>query len=429
VKNNVCILGMGYVGLTLAAAMSEKGFNVFGVEIDDEKLKTIREGRSHFLEVGLDMTLERGIKNRTLSFSKEIPAGQEFDAYIVTVGTPLDHDGNPRMDMIENVGTDISNHLAPGALIILRSTVKVGTTRDIVKPILDAAGKEYYLAFCPERTIEGKAMEELNYLPQIIGGLNDKSVQKAEEIFSRITSTIHRLSSLESAELIKLLDNSFRDVFFSFGNEVALMCEALGLSSHEIINAANMGYSRTNIANPGFVGGPCLEKDPYILDHSLKSHNYSPDLIKTARKLNESVVDHVFNHVKTHLKENPKPVITLMGLAFKGTPDTDDLRGSAALDLIDAFNSGMPNATLRGQDYFVKDEEIEKLGIKPVDEIEAFEKADLVIILNNNKKYSWIDYGKHSSFLNSSGMIYDCWGVVSKTTKLAKGVSLNVLGG
>ena len=428
-KEKICIVGMGYVGLTLAAAMSERGFCVVGVEIDIDKLKMIHKGKSHFLEVGLDVSLGKGLRNGTLKFCAEIPTDEVFNSYIVTVGTPLDDHGNPRMDMIENVCYGIAGSMHNGSLIILRSTVIIGTSRKIVKPILDECGKDYFLSFCPERTIEGKAMEELHYLPQIIGGLNNESVEKAEKIFSQMTPTIHKVSTLESAELIKLLDNSFRDLFFSFGNEVALICESLGLRSKEVIHAANSGYPRTNIAKPGFVGGPCLEKDPHILVHSLAPNNFIPKLIQTGRLLNESIVPHVFNFVADKLKKNAHPTIALLGLAFKGSPDTDDLRGSPAIDLIRLFKKDFPEATLRGHDYFVKDEDIITLGLQPVNDVNSFVNADMVILLNNNKKYSWIDYYSCSLTMNDNGAIYDCWGMISDNSELAEGVQLYVLGG
>jgi UDP-N-acetyl-D-mannosaminuronic acid dehydrogenase len=233
---------------------------------------------------------------------------------------------------------------------------------------------------------------------------------------------------LRTAEIIKLLDNSYRDLFFAFGNEVALMCEAAGISAREVISAANMGYERTNIAKPGFVGGPCLEKDPHILIHSLAPMGFVPKLIQTGRLLNESLVPHVLEFVRARLPAGKAPVISLLGLAFKGQPDTDDLRGSTALLMIEQIKAALPNVELRGQDYVVKHDEIAKLGIKPVSDAEAFAGADAALIMNNNRGYSTLDIEGFARTMNRPGLVFDAWSVFSPKVDLPEGVSLHVLG-
>jgi UDP-N-acetyl-D-mannosaminuronic acid dehydrogenase len=425
--NRICILGMGYVGLTLAAALCDRDFEVQGIEINPVVLASLAEGTAHFFEVGLDRVIQRGLRNSRLQFSPTIPVNREFDVYIITVGTPLGENG-PRMDMVESVTRDIANHMRDGAMVLLRSTVKLGTSLDVVKPILDASGKRYELAMCPERTIEGKALTELFMLPQIVGGHTKEATVRASNIFRRLTPTIIAVSDLRTAEIIKLLDNSYRDLFFAFGNEVALMCESAGISAREVISAANMGYERTNIAKPGFVGGPCLEKDPHILIHSLAPGGFVPNLIRTGRLLNESLVDHVLDFVRARLPRDRKPVISLLGLAFKGRPDTDDLRGSTALLMIERIREQLPDATLRGQDYVVKSEQIAKLGIEPVSDTEAFQGADAALIMNNNHRYSTLDIETVARTMNRPGLVFDAWAVFSPKVDLPEGVKLHVLG-
>jgi len=425
--NRICILGMGYVGLTLAAALCDRDFEVQGIEINPTVLKSLAEGRAHFFEQGLDRVLQRGMRHQRLEFSSTIPKDREFDVYIITVGTPLGDKG-PRMDMVEGVTRDIGAHMRDGAMVLLRSTVKLGTSLSVVKPILDATGKRYDLAMCPERTIEGKALTELFMLPQIVGGHTKEATVRATNIFRRLTPTIIAVSDLRTAEIIKLLDNSFRDLFFAFGNEVALMCEAAGISAREVISAANMGYERTNIAKPGFVGGPCLEKDPHILIHSLAPNGFVPKLVQTGRLLNESLVDHVLDFVRARLPAGKAPVISLLGLAFKGQPDTDDLRGSTALLMIQRIRAQLPNAELRGQDYVVKDPEIAKLGIKPVSDAEAFAGADAALIMNNNRRYATLDLESFAQTMNRPALVFDAWAVFSPKVDLPEGVTLHVLG-
>lgn len=425
--NRVCILGMGYVGLTLAAALSDRGFDVDGIEINDGILQKVTAGTSHFFEQGLDKVLQRGMRKGNLRFSKKIPSDREYDVYIVTVGTPLGANG-PRMDMVESVTNEIGRHMRDGALVLLRSTVRLGTSLGVVKPLLDSFGKRYDLAMCPERTTEGNALVELYKLPQIVGGDTREATVRATNVFRRLTPTIVAVSDLKTAEVIKLLDNCYRDLFFAFGNEVALMCEAIGISAREAISAANMGYERTNIAKPGFVGGPCLEKDPHILIHSLAPHGFVPELIRTGRLLNESLVGHVLDFVRSRLTAANPPTIALLGLAFKGQPDTDDLRGSTALLMIDQIRKLLPDAQLRGQDYVVRSEEIQKLGLKPVSDAEAFADADVVLVMNNNRRYTSLDVERYAKSMRKPGLIFDAWAVFSANLDLPEGVSLHVLG-
>lgn len=426
--NRICIMGMGYVGLTLAAVMAENDFDVCGVEINHKILASLRRERAHFFEANLDYVIRRNLKRGRLTFADAIPAGARFDVYAITVGTPLGDKGVPRMDMVQNVAREIADHMQEDALVVLRSTVKLGTSLDVVKPILDASGKRYELAFCPERTMEGRALAELPVLPQVVGGIDDASRDRAAVLFQRITPTTLRVSSIQTAELIKLLDNSFRDTFFAFGNEVALLCEAIGVDAMEVIETANLGYERTNIALPGFVGGPCLEKDPHILVHSLAAHDHVPRLIHTARDLNERLVGHVFERVRETLGNVEDPIITLMGVAFKGHPETDDLRGSPSLLMLQHVRKALPSAEIRAQDFQVADDAIRELGVEPVSESAAFEGAHVVLIMNNHRKYATMDVEVLAAAMARPAVIYDVWNVVDRNVDLPEGVTLRVLG-
>ena len=421
IKENkkICIIGMGYVGLTLAAIMSDRGFEVWGIEKNPDILKMLRQGKPHFLEKGFEPRIKGSLDAGKLHFLSKLSElnndQKEAIVYIITVGTPLDDAGKPRMDMIESVSKEIANHMGDGALIILRSTVKLGTSRNIVKKILDKSGKRFMLAYCPERTIEGNAMAELAILPQIIGGLTEDSALQAEMIFRRITPTVIMVSSLESAEIIKLLDNSFRDLNFAIGNEVALLCEAVGLDSREIIRAANTGYARTHISKPGFVGGPCLHKDPHILQESLAAYGYVPNLIKHGRSLNEFIPSYVCDCLDATgiiSAQGKDQKISLLGIAFKGRPETDDTRASSSLDIVACLRQRYPKAIICGHDFAVEDSAISEFGITPVDLKQAFDNTSIVIVANNNKKYEWIDLGTLTKSMTTPAVIYDIWSVL-----------------
>ncbi len=284
---NVCIIGLGYVGLTLAATMANIGFRVHGVEVREDVVKLLRSGQPHFHEPGLADLLRRVVEGGFLAVHHSLPADCEANVFIITVGTPLGSNGRVRLDMIEHAAAEVAAAMRPGALVIMRSTLKLGTTRKIVLPILDARGIAYDVAFCPERTLEGVALQELRSLPQIVGGGDLGACVRAAQLFQFITPTTLRVHDLETAEMIKLVDNAQRDVHFAFSNEVARMCDAIGISAVDVITAGKLGYPRTNLAMPGPVGGPCLEKDPYILAEGLEPLGLTPEITLAARRLNE----------------------------------------------------------------------------------------------------------------------------------------------
>ncbi len=414
-KPRVCVLGMGYVGLTLSVVMAECGYDVVGIEINPTTFEKLTSGTAHFYEAGLDARLQRQTQHGNLRFvnSSQHPDVAKAETFVVTVGTPLGVDDQPRMDMVRRAAGELAEAMPEGALIILRSTVKIGTTRSVVKPVLDASGKAYRLAYCPERTLEGRALEELRRLPQVVGGLNQDDAWAATQIFQRITPTTIRVSSLEAAELVKLLDNSYRDLSFAFGNEVALLCEAAGLDGIEVITAANTGYERTSIARPGFVGGPCLEKDPHILRVSMEQYGFVPQLVVTGRRLNEELPQRIVELLDENCPDpGPTPKIAICGLAFKGRPETDDLRGTPATFLVKAIQQRFPQATIVGQDFAVSPSDIKDFGLEPKGIDDAFRDASIVIIANNNAKYQLLEPDKLMATMAKPGIVFDVWDVL-----------------
>ena len=223
------------------------------------------------------------------------------------------------------------------------------------------------------------------------------------------------VSSVESAEIIKLLDNSFRDLTFAIGNEVALLCEAVGLDSKEIIRAANTGYPRTQISEPGFVGGPCLHKDPHILQESLTHYDYVPKLIRQGRILNESLPSYICDRLATTkvVADGGKDTkISILGLAFKGRPENNDTRASPSLDVLACLRQRYPEAMICGHDFAIDNQTISKFGITPVDLEQAFDGASVIIVANNNQKYEWIDLDTLAMSMATPAVIYDIWSVL-----------------
>jgi len=431
---DVCIMGLGYVGLTLAITMADVGFRVIGVEIRKDICHLLEKGHAHFREPGLDDKIQRVTRENSFKAMTNIPRNWQGKVFIITVGTPLNTQKESCSDMIENVAREISIFLKDGDLVIMRSTVKLGTTRQTVLPILDKSRKKYDLAFCPERTIEGKALIELRQLPQIVGGTTKEAMIRASQLFQHITPTVIRVSDVETAEMIKLIDNTQRDVAFAYANEVARVCDAIGISATEVIQAGKLGYPRTNLPMPGLVGGPCLEKDSYILTESLKELGVEPKITMAARYLNERQPGEVIGQLKKMTEEVsgfPRTLrIVLLGLAFKGQPATDDLRGTMARPLLEELRRSFPTASFYGFDAVVPPEEIQAFGLQPIVELEAaFQDAHLILIVNNHPLFSMMPIEDYMHLMQRPGLVYDFWnGFKSEDLHLPKEVGYMALG-
>lgn len=431
-QSDVVVIGLGYVGLTLGAHLAKSGFMVCGVEIRQFILDDLSEGKAFFLEEGLDTLLKAVIANGNFSFSNQIPAGKQNRTFIITVGTPLNPDGSANMNYIQRVSEEVRANLKNNDFVILRSTVKIGTTRKVVKSILDKAGVNYGLAFCPERTLEGAALKEIAELPQIIGALTTQDLEKARNFFTRITSSVIQVSSLETAELVKLVDNMQRDVHFAISNEVAKICNDLEVSAHEVINSGKLGYPRTNLAMPGPVGGPCLEKDSYLLNESM---SWVDSLSLSARRVNESIVkdslDFLHEILEARLGRDPGSQlrIGILGLAFKGMPPTNDLRGSLGVKVVESLMRRFPGVRLVAFDPLVQSKDLGDLNLSLADDIKwIFEETNLVIITNNHPEFSGLNLEELSNTMRHNGVIYDLWGRYT-TSKLKNGLMVAAWGG
>ena len=413
--NAAVIIGLGYVGLTLAAHMARSGFKVHGVEIRDEVLEPLQNGKAFFFEPGLNSLLEKVIAEGAFSFSKDIPASEDNRIFVITVGTPLRVNGTANVDFIKRVSESVASHLKDGDFVILRSTVKLGTTNTIVKPILDQTNRTYGLAFCPERTLEGAALSELGLLPQIIGTSNEFDKSKANSIFTRLTSSVVHVSSIETAELIKLTDNMQRDVHFAISNEVAKIGNVFEIDASEVITAGKLGYPRTNLAMPGPVGGPCLEKDTYLLNESL---GWNTSLSLAARKTNESIIQDSIDFLIPALKnfsniytDGNSSGVGFLGLAFKGVPETDDLRGSLGVVLLNELRGLFVNGDFSFYDPLVPNFQNHLGSVLKYNQInEVFSNSRLVIITNNNPEFANLDLDVLSAKMPKRSIIYDLWG-------------------
>ncbi|MFX1256325.1 MAG: nucleotide sugar dehydrogenase [Promethearchaeota archaeon] len=431
----ICVIGMGFVGLTLAVSLSDIGFTVNGIDVDEETVNSIKKGDPHFHEKNLEYLLKRNI-NKSLFINKELTSNDN-DVYIISVGTPIENNHLVNLDSIKNVSSMVGKFLKEGDLVIIRSTVPVRACRDVVLPILEKessliGGEDFYLAFAPERTVEGKALEELKTLPQIIGGFTKKCVDEASNFFRNLSPHIITVDSLEDAEMIKLINNSFRDVSFAFANELVFICDKFNLNAAKIIKAATEGYPRNKMALPGFVGGYCLRKDPYIYANSALKYDFVSKLVLNAREINENLLNYVAKKIhvfySNNKKEKASSKIFIIGFAYKGVPETSDMRYSPTLDLIKLLKENSQR-NIYGYDPVVQKEDVENTGVKYCSLEEGFTDADLVLIMNNHIQYKELDIVSLLKLTKKNCLFFDCWSMFEpKEILKVKGIVYQCLG-
>ena len=436
IYRHVCILGMGYVGLTLAMVLADEGFQVTGVDPNPKVLDTLRKKKAPFFEKGLEPLVERYFDDG-FNLLPELGAAN-FDIYVVAVGTPVDCQGVPIMEDIENALGQIAQALKFNDLVILRSTVPPCTCRNIAIPILEKksglkAGSGFHFVFAPERTVQGRAIEELRLLPQIIGGYTSGCTNAAAQFFNVFSPTIVKVDSLEASEVVKLLNNSFRDVSFGYANQIGQLCEALNVDTVAVINAANEGYLRNPLPlpSPG-VGGTCLQKDPYILYDSAKKHGVDLSLVREARKSNENMIQFVGGKVENFFNEHKLDSgakIFILGIAFKGTPETSDIRASTSIDAIQYLKSkGLDNILV--YDSVVSRETLLEAELELVESIEdGFKDSQAVLVMNNHPSYLDINIFKLTSLMQKPGMFFDAWHLFQQSeVESISGISYQGLG-
>jgi UDP-N-acetyl-D-mannosaminuronic acid dehydrogenase len=411
----VGVLGLGYVGLLLALSLARQGRAVVGVDSSPRVRAELRAGRPQFFEPGLDelLTAESG---RRFTVADRLP-DTPLDAVIICVGTAV-HPVTKRPDLgdLRAALEHVAEHVGDDTLVVVRSTVPVGTTRDVIVPRLRERVARPLVAFCPERTIQGQALAEIVSLPQVIGADDERSLARARELFAPVAPDQVTVSSLAAAEMVKLACNSHTDLIYGFGNEIALMSEALGLDADEVIAAANLRYPRPDLSRPGYVGGSCLIKDPHLLRHSAEQAGYRPPMVLAARHVNELVPSVVADHVLTALAAKGCPpdeaTVLVCGMAYKGRPETDDVRGSAAVEVAAALRGRV--ARLLGHDFVVAPERIEGLGYRPAELPAGLADADALLVLIDHPRYA--EQLRHEVVrkqMRSPAVVVDLWGVLA----------------
>jgi nucleotide sugar dehydrogenase len=418
----LAVLGLGYVGLTLAAVYTQAGFKTVGVDINEDIIGKLKQGIPHFHEHGLPELIEATRGDLTFSTSINEINPQTNTIFIIAVGTSLDTAGKADYSQIDSSAKDIANNLKPNDVVILRSTVVVGTTIKRVISKLEKMtnlkeGQDFFVGFAPERTVEGKAIEELKTLPQVIASSSDRGVTLIRSFFEKVCDEVIVVDSLESAEMVKLISNAYRDITFAFANSVALAAYEHNVDVNDLIQAANHGYERNRIPlpSPG-VGGYCLTKDPYLFAFSSPSVPDLLDLMKIGRKINDAMPQHIKNIVadfaQAHQVVSPK--ITIVGLAFKSNPITSDVRFSPSIALINLLKSSNLS-DISAYDPFVSDEVFTRLEVKRVADLpEIAIHSDIIIFMHGGNRYRDETFIRNLKNTSKELLLVDTWSIYRK---------------
>jgi UDP-N-acetyl-D-mannosaminuronic acid dehydrogenase len=391
----VSVIGMGYIGLPTCAIFASRDLDVIGIDVNASVVEKVNRGEIHIVEPDLDGLIQKVVANGKLrAFTKPQPA----DAFVIAVPTPITADHKPDVTYVMAAARSIAPVLKAGDLVVLESTSPVGTTRqmtamlaglrpDLKFPIKHGEAADVLVAYSPERVLPGKVLTELINNDRSIGGLSKAASARAAALYSRFVEGDLFITSAESAELVKLTENAFRDVNIAFANELAAVCQELALNVWEVIELANR-HPRVNILQPGpGVGGHCIAVDPYFIIDA------APDqtrLMSAAREINSFRPHSVVKEIEAVLEPGRKQTVACLGLSFK--PNIDDLRESPAIEVVKLL-AEVPDIRIVAAEPYAHGlpRELDGKGIEFTDALSAIDKADVVVLLVDHRQFGLID--------------------------------------
>ena len=419
----IAIVGLGYVGLPLAALLAGK-FDVIGFDTDSAKVEKLRLREEILTEPGLKEVLNSAIDGGRLKFTTDPNDIRDSTVKIITVGTPYDErKKDVDYSFLDSATELVCRNLKKGDVVALKSTVPVGTTSGRLAKAILANGfrvpEDVGVVFSPERIVEGQAINDYGTLPKIIGASDDRSFG----VFSKITEALGgktiRVSNPETAEMVKMTDNYARFAFLGLVNELALVCEEVGVDVLEMLNAAKDDYKRNDgllIPGPG-VGGSCLNKDPFILKSNMERHGLRLKMVDAAKEINSGMPDHV-SELVNRFRSGSK-IVTVAGVAFKG--DTDDTRFTPTFKIKEKLEE--KGAKVRLSDPFVKSVD----GVIS-DIYDASDGADVLVVVTDHKEYKNIDLKKLKSLMNTGPLIIDSRAIIRREEAESMGFEYHGLG-
>ena len=378
----ICVVGLGYIGLPTASLLCSRGYQVRGVDLSASIVETINSGRIHIVEPDLDVMVRSAVHAGQLTASVSVgPA----DIFLIAVPTPIDSQRRPDMGAVESAARAIAPHVKPGDLVILESTSPVGTTEELVAKVLSEhghkVGEDVFVAYCPERVLPGRILTELVENDRVVGGINQRSTDKAVEFYETFVRGEVIGTDSRTAEMVKLTENSYRDVNIAFANELSMICANQHISVWNLIRLANR-HPRVDILQPGpGVGGHCIAVDPWFI---VDAEPETAHLIRKAREVNLAKPDWVVERVRSCTLKVRDPIIACLGLAFKA--DVDDVRDSPSLEIARRIDKELDVPMMVVEPNLVAHPDFELSSIE-----DALEQANIVLVLTDHKQFRRIN--------------------------------------
>ena len=400
----VGIIGLGYVGLPLALTFAKSGFRVKGIDIDKNRIARLNNGHSYILDI-TSSEIKEAMKDGAFTVTADFSHIKKLDAVIICVPTPLYKTKEPDVSYIVAAVQSIKKYMKRGQIVVLESTTYPGTTEEVMLPILESEGlkegRDFYLAFSPERIDPGNAKYDTKNTPKIIGGISKNSTDIARLLYEQAIDIVVPVSSSKVAEMVKLLENTFRIVNIGLVNEIMLMCDKLGINVWEVIDAARTKPYGFMPFYPGpGVGGHCIPVDPIYLSWKARMHGFEARFIDLASQVNSEMPHHVVTKIIEGLNDQRKPLrcsaVLLVGVAYK--KDVKDLRESPALEIIDILVK--KGALVSYYDPYLPYLKIGGINLKSVEFVEeSFSDSDCVVIVTDHSNVDYKFIAKNSKLI------------------------------
>jgi len=414
--NTICVVGLGYIGLPTATILSVNDAKVIGVDLRRDIVEGINRGEIAIEEPGLAALLKTAVKSGNLRASM---TAAPADVFIIAVPTPITETNGADMRCVVEAAESIVPYLRPGNLVILESTSPPGTCRDLLGPILEQSGlkvgTDLFLAYCAERVLPGRILEELVSNDRVVGGVTPESAQKARDIYARFVQGEIVLTSATTAEMIKIVENTFRDVNIALANEIALLCERLGIDFWEVARHANR-HPRVNVhqAGPG-VGGHCIAVDPWFL---VEAFPKTAGLVRRARERNDAMPAHVADTITALLADVESPRVAVLGLAYKA--GVDDIRESPAVKVTSMLDK--QGITVRCCDPHVHTASLPLCSVET-----CLSGADLAVLMTDHAEFKVLDPETAGAAMRHR-RLYDTRNALDRDAWTRAGFEVTVLG-
>lgn len=403
----VAVIGLGYVGLPLAVEKAKAGYKTVGFDVQESKVKMVNEGHNYIGDV-VDAELTDLVNKGLLSATTDFSIVKDADFIAICVPTPLDEYQQPDISYVKNSAINISKYLKKGSIVVLESTTYPGTTEELLLPILEEGsglkcGEDFFLAYSPERVDPGNKLYKTKNTPKVVGGVGEDSTEIAAAMYSSVLEgCVHKVSSPKVAEMEKLLENTYRNINIALANEMTIICEKMGISVWEVIDAAKTKPYGFQAFYPGpGIGGHCIPLDPYYLAWKAREFDYHTKLIETSGIINDSMPDYVVERASKILNRFKKPLngsnILILGVAYK--QDIDDIRQSPALKVIEGFEK--KGSVVKYYDPYVASYDYKGKKRTSVEKLseQELQNADLVVITTAHTNIDYNFVQSNSKFI------------------------------